>query len=65
MKELKEVQDLEKCDRLKTDGVTDKATTREACASKKVGIDMSFTLQNSELVSLRLNFSKSVRIGIG
>ena len=39
LKELNKVQDLEKCDRQKTedrqtDGVTDKASTREACASK-------------------------------
>ena len=34
MKELKEVQDLEKCYK-QTDGVTDDASTREACASKK------------------------------
>ena len=39
MKELNKVQDLEKCDRRQTDrqmkeGVTDKASTREACASK-------------------------------
>ena len=44
LKELKKVQDLEKCDRRQTDrrqtdrrqtdGVTDKASTREACASK-------------------------------
>ena len=37
--EIKQVQDLEKCDRRQTDrqmkeGVTDKASTREACASK-------------------------------
>ena len=34
LKELKEVQDLVKCERQKTDGVNAKATTREACASK-------------------------------
>ena len=33
LKELNEVQVLEKCDRRQTeDGVTDKASTREACA---------------------------------
>ena len=35
LKELKEVQDFEKCDWRQTDGVSDNASTREACASKK------------------------------
>ena len=30
---MKEVQDLEMCDQQKTDGVTEKAATREAFAS--------------------------------
>ena len=30
------MQDLEKCDRQTEDGVTNKASTREACASKKL-----------------------------
>ena len=37
LKELKEVQDLEKCDRRQTDGVTDNGSTRGACASKNAG----------------------------
>ena len=35
LKELNKVQNLEKCDRRQTDRVTDKASTREACTSKK------------------------------